>query len=192
MEKEELGSMMPFMLLFFAVALIALLRTRAHWHGSQVPHLSKAIVAAKQMRSGGMKKDEMQSMMHELMGEMFATMSSDEKIELLMGMMGKMKEQGQSEGTARDPSGKEGPGSMKEMMAQMMKGGKEQEAAMPEMMLKGMMPHCVTMMMPNVAKEKRADIASDLIGTLVEQASKDMSNKDRAAFRSKVSKTINT
>ena len=44
--------------------------------------------------------------------------------------------------------------------------------------------------MPNIAKEKRADLASGLITTLVEQASQDMSDKDKAAFMSKVAKTI--
>ena len=190
MKKEELRSMMPFMLLFFAVASVALLRSGGKWYGSRIAHSSKAM-AAMQKRIGGMKKEEMQGMMHDLMGQMFATMSSDEKLELLMGMMGKMKEDGDTEESAAEPSEKEGPGGMKEMMAKMMKGGEAQEAMMPEMMLKGMMPHCIKMMMPNISKDKRTALASGLISTLVEQATSGMSDKDKAAFVSKVAKTIN-
>ena len=190
MQKEELQSMMPFMLLFFAVASVALLRSGGKWFGSRIAHSSKEI-AELQKRVGGMKKEEMQGMMHEVMGQMFATMTSDEKLELLMGMMGKMKEGSQTKDSAAKPGPKEGPGGMKEMMAKMMKGGEEQEAMMPEVMLKGMMPHCIKMMLPNISKDKRADLASGLIATLVEQASKDMSDKEKAAFVSKVRKTVN-
>jgi hypothetical protein len=54
---------------------------------------------------------------------------------------------------------------MQNMMAKMMQGGEKQESMMPEMMLKGMMPHCIKMMIPTIAKDKRADIVT-LCGAL--------------------------
>ena len=81
-------------------------------------------------------------------------------------------------------------GGMKEMMAKMMHGGKEEEFAMPEMMLKGMMPHCIKMMMPTISKDKRSDLASSLVNTIMEQASKGMSDEEKTTFVEKVVKTI--
>lgn len=81
-----------------------------------------------------MNKEEMQSMMSEMIEGMFSNMTADDKKDMMMGMM----------------SAKEGEGGMKEMMAKMMHGGEDQESIMPEMMLKGMMPHCIKMMMPAI------------------------------------------
>jgi hypothetical protein len=137
-----------------------------------------------------MDKEKMQNMMHEKMQQMCANMSSDEKTEMMMGMMEKMKEGIDMDQMMSKMSGEDGPGGMKEMMAKMMQGGEEHESMMPEMMLKAMMPHCIKMMMPAVSKDKRTDIASGLIGTLVEQASKGMSNEEKVAFVAEVVESI--
>ena len=137
-----------------------------------------------------MNKEEMQSMMCETMAQMFAGMSIDEKKEMMMGMMGKMKDGINMEEMMSTMGSKEGPGGMKEMMGKMMQGGGEQDSMMPEMMLKGMMPHCIKMMMPAVAQGKRADLVSGLIGTLVEQASSGMSDEEKAALKARVAETI--
>jgi len=138
-----------------------------------------------------MNKEEMQSKMHEMMQKMCANMTSDEKTEMMMGMMGKMKESMNIEDMMRKMSTKEGSGGMKEMMAKMMQGGEGPESMMPEMMLKGMMPHCIKMMMPSISKDKRADLVSGMISTLMEQASNDMSDEEKASFTAKVAETIN-
>jgi len=140
-----------------------------------------------------MNKEEM----HEMMEKMFSSMTADDKKEMMMGMMAKMKEgidmqEMMPKMMMGMMSAKEGEGGMKEMMAKMMHGGEEQESMMPEMMLKGMMPHCIKMMMPAVSKDKRADLVSGMIDTLMEQASSGMSDEEKATFVAKVLETINT
>ena len=87
-------------------------------------------------------------------------------------------------------SAEEGKGGMKEMMAKMMQGSEEHESMMPEMMLKGMMPHCIKMMMPAISKNKRSDLVSSMVSTLMEQASSGMSDEEKAALVAKVLDTI--
>ena len=144
-----------------------------------------------------MNKEEMQSMMPEMMEKMFSGMTTDDKKEMMMGMMAKMKEgidmkEMMPKMMMGMMSAKEGEGGMKEMMAKMMHGGEEKESMMPEMMLKGMMPHCIKMMMPAISKEKRADLVSNMVSTLMEQASSGMSDEEKATFVSKVVDTIKT
>ena len=133
-----------------------------------------------------MDKDQMQSVIHEKMHKMCASMSSDEKTDMMMGMMEKMKENIDFEQMMSKMSADDSPGGMKDMMAKMMQDGEGHDAQMPEMMLKAMMPHCIAMMMPKVSKDKRADIASGLIAAVVEQATKDMTEQERAGFVGKV------
>lgn len=134
-----------------------------------------------------MNKDEMQSMIQELL----ANMTSGEKMKMMMDMMGKLKEGINMEEMMSKMRSMEGPGGMKEMMSKMKQGGEEHEAMMPEMMLKGMMPHCIKMMMPSISKDKRTDLVLGMISTLMEQASDGMSDDEKAALRAKVSAAIN-
>jgi hypothetical protein len=143
-----------------------------------------------------MNKEEMQGMMDEMMEKMFSGMTADDKKEMMMGMMAKMKEGiDMHEMMPKMMMGmmgaKEGEGGMKEMMAKMMHGGEAQESMMPEMMLKAMMPHCIKMMMPAISKDKRADLVSGVIDTLMEQASSGMSDEEKANFTAKIVETIN-
>ena len=81
-------------------------------------------------------------------------------------------------------------GDMKKKMEKMMQGGEERELMMPEMMLSMMMPHCIKMMMPAISNDKRAKLASKLVGNVGEQASSDMSGKEKASFVAKVVETV--
>jgi hypothetical protein len=133
-----------------------------------------------------MDKVQMQSAMHEKMREMCARMSSDEKTDMMMSMMEKMKENIDFDQMMSKIGTDDGPGGMKDMMGKMMQGGEGDHAMMAEMMLKAMMPHCITMMMPKVSKDKRADLASDLIATIVKQATDGMTEAEKAAFVGKI------
>ncbi|MDH3241584.1 MAG: hypothetical protein OEO83_13065 [Alphaproteobacteria bacterium] len=133
-----------------------------------------------------MDKEQMLSAMHEKMRGMCASMSSDEKTDMMMSMMEKMKENIDFEQMMSKMNADDGPGGMKEMMADLLQGGEGHDGKMPEMMLRAMMPHCITMMMPKVSKDKRADVASGLIAAVVEQATKDMTAEEKAAFVGKV------
>ncbi len=138
---------------------------------------------------------EMQSMMPEMIEKMFSGMTTDDKKEMMMGMMAKMKEgidmkEMMPKMMMGMMSAKEGEGDMKEMMVKMMNGGEEKEPMMPEIMLKGMMPHCIKMMMPAISKDKRADLVSSLVNTIVEQASSGMSDEEKTTFVEKIVETI--
>ncbi len=137
-----------------------------------------------------MNKEEMQSVMCDTMAQMLADMPIDEKKEMMMGMMSKMKEGINMEEMMSKMGAKDGPGGMKDMMAKMMQGGEGQNSMMPEMMLKGMMPHCIKMMMPAISKGKRAELVSGMINTLVEEASSGMSDHEKATLRAKVAETL--
>ncbi|MBT8123974.1 MAG: hypothetical protein KJO81_04020 [Gammaproteobacteria bacterium] len=144
-----------------------------------------------------MNKEEMQSMMPEMMEKMFSGMTTDDKKEMMMGMMAKMKEGIDMKDMMPNMmmgmmSAKEGEGGMKDMMAKMMHGDEGKESMMPEMMFKGMMPHCIKMMMPAISKEKRADLVSNMVSTLMEQASSGMSDAEKSSFVAKVIDSIKT
>ena len=49
-----------------------------------------------------------------------------------------------------------------------------------------MVPYCLTMILPNVPKEKRVDFALDTIDSLVEQGSAGMSSEEKADFVAKI------
>jgi hypothetical protein len=147
------------------------------------------------MTISGMNKEEMQSMMREIMDKMFTNVSVDDRKEMMISMLDKMREginmkEMMPKMMMGMMSAEEGKGGMKEMMAKMMQGSEEHESMMPEMMLKGMMPHCIKMMMPAIPKDKRADLVSSMVSTLMEQASSGMSDEEKATLVAKVVGTI--
>lgn len=137
-----------------------------------------------------MKNEEMQSKMHDMMAQCLANMPSDEKTEMMMAMMEKMKEGAGMEEMMAQMGKMGGPGAMQEMMGQMMSGGMEKDSTMPEMMLQTMMPHCIKMMMPKIPKDKRADLVTGTITALMEQASSDMSDEEKASFKKQVVEAV--
>lgn len=142
-----------------------------------------------------MNKDDRQAMRKTMMEQFFGGMGTDEKKEMCATMMGKMTEgldmkEMMPKMMMGMMSAEEGKGGMKEMMAKMMQGSEEHESMMPEMMLKGMMPHCIKMMMPAIPKDKRADLVSSMVSTLMEQASSGMSDEEKATLVAKVVGTI--
>jgi Na+/citrate or Na+/malate symporter len=139
---------------------------------------------------GSMNEGERQAMMKSMMEQFFGGMSTDEKKEMCATMMGKMTEgldmkemmpkmmMGMISGGAGD-----GPGKMKEMMANKMQGGPEQHMSqMPEMMLKMMMPHCIGMMLPAIDAEKRGDVAGAILTAIVEKGTVGMSDEQKRSF----------
>ena len=72
---------------------------------------------------------------------------------------------------------------MQGMMAKMKEGGPEAHASqMPEMMLKMMVPHCIEMMMPKVAADKRGEVAAAILSTIVAKGSDGMSRDQTREF----------
>ena len=115
-----------------------------------------------------MSKEEKEEMMGKTMGKIFDDMTADDKKKMMGEMMPKMME-----GT-----------NMMEMMPKMMMnmmGGGEGKGGMMEMMM-GMMPQCLTMMLPNMPDENRRDFVLIMITTLVEQGCAGMSEEERKGF----------
>jgi hypothetical protein len=62
----------------------------------------------------------------------------------------------------------------KEMLAMRTGGGKSLETSgMPQMMME-MMPHCLTMMLPHLSKDKRKAFTLQMVATLMERSCTDM------------------
>lgn len=134
-----------------------------------------------------MNESERQAMMHAMMEQFFGGMGAEEKKEMLATMMGKMTEgmdmnemmptMMMSGGGGCDG---ESHGGMQGMMSGMTPGGAEQP--MPEMMLKMMMPHCIGMMLPAIDPDKRSEVATAILSTIVEKGTVGMSDEQRRSF----------
>jgi len=85
----------------------------------------------------GMSREEKQSMMEKMMGEFFASMTSEEKKELMKQMMPKMMEKMMEGMTVEDKQ--ELMGSMMPAMMSQMFGGEGTMPSMMMQMMKGMM-----------------------------------------------------
>ena len=148
----------------------------------------------------------MDDMMEKMMEGFLGKMSKEEKLE----MMGRMMEKFMSDFTPEDKQRM-----MERMMPRMMEGVNMMEM-MPKMMMKmmgegggmgmmsgkaggegigmpmmggmmmQMMPMCLSMMLPRLPKEKRGEFALTLVSTVIERASGDMSEPERAEFLSKI------
>ena len=83
-------------------------------------------------------------------------------------------------------------GKVQGMMAKMKAGGTEAATSdMPEMMLKTMMPHCIGMMMPEIAAEKRGEVAAAILSTIVAKGSDGMSDEQTQAFLKTLEAVLN-
>ena len=58
-------------------------------------------------------------------------------------------------------------------------------SGMPQMMLH-MMPHCLQMMLPHVAKDRRTECALHMVATLMEQSCADMPKEEKQQFVAQV------
>ena len=123
-----------------------------------------------------MNSEQMQNMMPEMMEKMFGGMSTDDKKEMMMGMMGKMCE------------GVNMKEMMPMMMGKMMQGGSEQ--SMPEMMLKMMMPHCIGMMLPGIDPDKRGEVAATIVSAIVDKGTAGLSDEQKKSFLETLKKAI--
>ena len=87
----------------------------------------------------------------------------------------------------------EGPGKMQSMMANMKEGGPEGHASqMPEMMLKTMMPHCIEMMLPKIAPDKRGEAAAVVLSAIIAKGSDGMSDEQKRGFLKTLESVLNS
>lgn len=106
----------------------------------------------------------------------------DTMMKSMMEMMPKMMSQ----------CGEQDLGKMQDMMAKMKEGGPEAHASqMPEMMLKMMLPHCIEMMMPKIAPDKRGQVAAEILSKIVAKGSDGMSDEQSRAFLKALEEVLN-
>ncbi|MEE8428359.1 MAG: hypothetical protein V3S33_02500 [Gammaproteobacteria bacterium] len=135
------------------------------------------------------------SMMDKMMGFMMSRMSKEEKEAMMGRMMPKMM-QGEKmmemmpQMMMSMMAGEEGEGGMKEMMSKMKECGKDMEMPMMSQMMMEMMPKCLTMMLPNLPKEKRIDFVSKMVTTLVEQGTVGMSEEEKKDFHEQLAEKV--
>lgn len=148
------------------------------------------------MTNASMSREDRHAMMNSMMEQFFGGMGANEKKEMCATMMAKMTEgidmkemmpkimMGMMSGSGSDKSG-----GMPGMMSKMMQGGSGQQ--MPEMMLKGMMPHCIGMMLPAIEPDKRGEIGAAILSAIVEKGSVGMSDEQMRAFLKALDDVVN-
>ena len=137
---------------------------------------------------GRMSKEDKDAMMGQMMDKFFDGMTADDKSKLMADMMPKMM-QG-IDMTEMMPKmmmgmmgGGEGKGGMMGMMPGVKEGGHAAEMPMmPQMMMK-MMPHCITVILPNISKEKRVAFVSEMVAKLVEEGASGMTEEEKKNFQ---------
>ena len=106
----------------------------------------------------------------------------DTMMKSMMEMMPKMMSQ----------CGDQDFGKMQGMMAKMKEGSPEaDESQMPEMMLTMMVPHCIEMMMPRIAADKRGEVAAALLSMIVAKGSDGMSGEQTRTFLKVLEEVLN-
>jgi hypothetical protein len=121
------------------------------------------------------------SMMERMMGGMMDRMSREEK----EAMMTKMMDKFFAELTPEDKR-KMMADMMPKMMTGMMDAGGECGNPMMAGMMEQMMPHCLSMMLPKLPKEKRADFLLRLVDILIEKGCEGMSLEEQGDFLAKI------
>lgn len=136
-------------------------------------------------------KEEKQAMMAEMMERFFADMTAEDKQHMMEAMMPRMMD------------GMNMMDMMPKMMMGMMGEGKEASclpeltegeqgmgiSEMPQMMMH-MMPHCLQMMLPHVAKDRRKEFALHMVATLMEQSCADMPEEEKQQFVAQVMEKV--
>jgi len=106
--------------------------------------------------------------MAKMMEKFFADMTAEDKQKMMEQMMPRMME------------GVNMMDIMPRMMASMMGGGEGGGGMM------GMMPQCLTMMLPSMPKEQRIAFVLKMVTNLLEQGSVGMSDEEKRDFVAKV------
>lgn len=139
---------------------------------------------------GRMSKEDKEAMMGRMMDKFFADMTADDKKKMMAEMMPKMMEgidmMEMVPKMMMGMMGGEDKGGMMGMMSKMKEGGKEMGMPMMPQMMKEMMPHCLTMILPIMPQEKRIEFVLQMITTLVEEGSAGMSDEEKKDFVEKV------
>jgi hypothetical protein len=139
---------------------------------------------------GRMSKEEKEEMMSRMMDKFFADMTAEDKQKMMAEMMPKMMEginmMEMMPQMMMGMMGGEGAGGMMGMMSKMTSGGKEMEMPMMPQMMMEMMPRCLSVMLPNIPKEKRIEFILKMVTTLMEEGRSGLSEEEIKEFIQKV------
>ena len=139
-------------------------------------------------------KEEKHEMMAEMMERFFADMTAEDKQNMMQAMMPRMMEgvnmMDMMPRMMMGMMGGEHGECCTEMMATMTGGGEGMETSgMPQMMME-MMPHCLTMMLPRLSKDKRKAFTLHMVDTLMEQSCADMPEEEKQQFVTQVMEKV--
>jgi hypothetical protein len=136
-------------------------------------------------------KEEKQAMMAEMMERFFATMTAEDKQHMMEAMMPRMMEgMNMMDMMPNMMMGMMGEGKEASCLPEMTEGEKGKGiSGMPQMMMH-MMPHCLKMMLPHVAKDRRKEFALQIVATLMEQSCADMPEEEKQQFVAQVMEKV--
>ncbi len=137
-----------------------------------------------------MSKEEKEAMMDKMMCKFFEGMTREDKQRMMQEMMPRMMEGMTMMDMMSGMIAGDGNEGMMGMMSGMM-GGQKGEW-MPSMvnMMEQMMPHCLSMMLPKMPKETRADFALKLVKSLLDNGTIEMTEDEKKAFKQNLIETI--
>ena len=120
--------------------------------------------------------------MDKMMEKMMGRMSAEDKQKMMAEMMPRMMENVDMAEMMGMVGGSESGGEMMGMMARMM--GEGTETGNPKMggMMTEMIPQCLRMILPGMDKDKRTDFVLEMVATLKEQATGNMSDAEKEAL----------
>ena len=136
-------------------------------------------------------KEEQQAMMGEMMERFFADMTAEDKQHMMEAMMPRMMEgMNMMDMMPTMMRGMMGEGTEACCMPAMAEGKQGQGmSGMPQMMMH-MMPHCLQMLLPHVAKDQRKAFVLHMVATLMEQSCTDMSEEEKQDFVAQVMEKV--
>jgi hypothetical protein len=138
-----------------------------------------------------MSKEDREAMMDKMMCKFFEGMTREDKQKMMQDMMPKMME-GM---TMMDMmSGMMGAGGEREGMMGMMSGmmGEQKGNGITPMarMMEQMLPHCLSMMLPHMPKENRADFSVKLIKSLMEKGAAGLTEEEKKEYLNKILEAV--
>ena len=134
--------------------------------------------------------EEKHELMAEMMEQFFATMTPEDTQRMMDAMMSQMMEGVNMMAMMPRMRSVMDEGEATFCIPETREGGQGMEmAGMPQMMMH-MMPHCLEMMLPQVAKDQRRPFTLQMVETLMEHCCGDMSEEEKQQFVAQVMEKI--
>jgi hypothetical protein len=138
-----------------------------------------------------MSKEDKEAMMDKMMAKFCEGMTGEDKQKMMQEMMPRMMEGVTMMDMMSGMMGSGEQGGMMGMMSGML-GGDCPGGTMPPMahMMEQLMPHCLSMIMPQMPKESRVDFATKLIKSLIDSGTSGMTEDEKKEYLKKIAESI--